>query len=165
MSAPSTDVAATRLALHTGSGDVTIRNVDAASLSADTGSGDVQATGLASAATVVQTGSGDVHVAYAWAPRTLREETGKGDLTVRNQNGEVNTTGVGDRVGRPDRPRAKGRRGLLRGRQDRLGRLPQPGALDRRSTAGREPVPVHQRADRVRRPDHRVRRLNPPGAG
>lgn len=66
----------------TGSGSVTLTDVEADRLRARTGSGDVRAVGAAAADVVLDTGSGTIDVALTRPPRSVEVETGSGDLTL-----------------------------------------------------------------------------------
>lgn len=76
-------IQATSLNLHSGSGDIDIKNADVANVTGDTGSGDVNGTGLVSTSTVLKTGSGDVDLRFREDPTTLQARTGSGDVTIR----------------------------------------------------------------------------------
>ena len=73
----------TILRLATGSGNVTLTDGKAATLDVETGSGDIDATGSSGDELSFETGSGNVDVALTMAFRSLRIETGSGDVTLR----------------------------------------------------------------------------------
>jgi hypothetical protein len=76
-------VQGTRLRMETGSGNVTLTDGDAAELHVETGSGDVRASGAKGDELSFETGSGNVNVALVAAFRSLRIETGSGDVTLK----------------------------------------------------------------------------------
>ena len=92
-----------RLALQTGSGDVTVRRTSPRRPDGRApGPATSTAAGLVSAATVVDTGSGDVDLSFGQDPTTVQASTGSGDLTVARAAGRratttsTGTTGSGD---------------------------------------------------------------------
>jgi hypothetical protein len=88
-------LAATKLTVDTGSGDVDLDGVDG-QLSVDTGSGEIELSQVRGAV-LADTGSGDVKIDGIEAP-SLRVDTGSGDIWVANGSaGEVLAdTGSGD---------------------------------------------------------------------
>ncbi|HLQ69155.1 MAG TPA: DUF4097 family beta strand repeat-containing protein [Gemmatimonadales bacterium] len=72
-----------RLRLNTGSGGVTLRDGKASDLMVETGSGDIEATNTSGDQVSFETGSGNVDVALVATFRSLRIETGSGDVTLR----------------------------------------------------------------------------------
>jgi hypothetical protein len=73
----------TRLRLETGSGNVTLTDAKAADLHVETGSGDINATNAAGDELSFETGSGDVDVALVTTFRSVRIETGSGNVTLK----------------------------------------------------------------------------------
>src|SRR5437867_8132329 len=73
----------TRLHLNTGSGGVTLRDGKASDLKVETGSGDIEATNTSGDQVSFETGSGNVDVALVTTFRSLRIETGSGDVTLK----------------------------------------------------------------------------------
>src|SRR2546429_114544 len=73
----------TRLHLNTGSGGVTLRDGKASDLKVETGSGDIEATNTSGDEVSFETGSGNVDVALVTTFRSLRIETGSGDVTLK----------------------------------------------------------------------------------
>lgn len=76
-------VQGTSLRLETGSGNVTLTDGKAGTLHVETGSGDIDATGSSGDEVSFETGSGNVDVALVTTFRSLRVETGSGDVTLR----------------------------------------------------------------------------------
>ena len=76
-------VQGTSLRLETGSGNVTITDGKAGTLHVETGSGDIEATGSSGDDVSFETGSGNVDVSLVATFRSLRIETGSGDVTLR----------------------------------------------------------------------------------
>jgi lia operon protein LiaG len=76
-------VRGTRLRMETGSGNVTLTDAKASELRIETGSGDVRATGAEGDDLSFETGSGNVDVALAATFRSLRINTGSGDVTLK----------------------------------------------------------------------------------
>ena len=76
-------VQGTSLRLGTGSGNVTITDGKAGTLHVETGSGDIEATGSSGDDVSFETGSGNVDVSLVSTFRSLRVETGSGDVTLR----------------------------------------------------------------------------------
>jgi lia operon protein LiaG len=76
-------VQGTSLRLETGSGNVTITDGKASTLHVETGSGSIEATGSSGDDVSFETGSGDVDVSLVSTFRSLRVETGSGDVTLR----------------------------------------------------------------------------------
>jgi len=73
----------TRLRLSTGSGSVTLRDGKSGDLTVETGSGDIEATNTSGDQVSFSTGSGNVDVALVTTFRSLRIETGSGDVTLK----------------------------------------------------------------------------------
>ena len=73
----------TRLHLETGSGNVTVTNGKAGDVHIETGSGDIDATGTSGDELSFGTGSGNVDVALINTFRSVRIETGSGDVTLK----------------------------------------------------------------------------------
>ena len=73
----------TRLRLNTGSGSITLRDGKASDLTVETGSGDIEATNTSGDQVSFETGSGNVDVALVATFRSLRIETGSGDVTLK----------------------------------------------------------------------------------
>ena len=88
------------LKLETGSGNVTLTDGKAPSVHVETGSGDIDATSSSGDELSFETGSGHVNVALVTTFRTVRIETGSGDVTLKvppTLGAEVNLdTGSGD---------------------------------------------------------------------
>jgi DUF4097 and DUF4098 domain-containing protein YvlB len=72
-----------RLFLETGSGNVTLTDGKASTVHVETGSGDVEATSTAGDELSFETGSGNVNVALVSTFRSVRIETGSGDVTLK----------------------------------------------------------------------------------
>jgi len=93
-------VRGTRLRLETGSGNVTVTDAKAADFHVETGSGDVDATSAEGDNLSFETGSGNVDVALVATFRSVRIETGSGDVTLKvppTAGAEVDLdTGSGD---------------------------------------------------------------------
>ena len=91
----------------TGSGEVEVREVTGA-VTAETGSGDIHASGIAGDVDA-ETGSGQLDVRLA-APASVRAETGSGDVTIIVPDGAYRVTASSDsgdrRVTVPDQPGA-----------------------------------------------------------
>lgn len=71
------------VAAETGSGDIRLVDVAGSEVSADTGSGEVQGTGVAADTVRTETGSGDVRMVLARPPRDLFVDTGSGEVDLR----------------------------------------------------------------------------------
>jgi len=71
------------LKLETGSGSVTLTDGKASTVHVETGSGDIEATSTSGDELSFETGSGSVDVALVTTFRSLRIETGSGDVTVK----------------------------------------------------------------------------------
>jgi hypothetical protein len=88
------------LSLETGSGNITLTDGKAATLHVETGSGDIDASGSSGDELSFETGSGNVDVALTAAFRSLKIETGSGDVTLKvppTAGAEVDLdTGSGD---------------------------------------------------------------------
>jgi len=89
-----------RLYLETGSGRVTLTDGKAATIDVHTGSGDIEATSTSGDDLSFETGSGSVNVALNATFRSVRIETGSGDVTLKvppTAGAEVDLdTGSGD---------------------------------------------------------------------
>jgi lia operon protein LiaG len=72
-----------RLYLETGSGSVTLTDGKAATIDVHTGSGDIEATSTSGDDLSFETGSGSVNVALNATFRSVRIETGSGDVTLK----------------------------------------------------------------------------------
>jgi lia operon protein LiaG len=71
------------LRLDTGSGNVTLTDGKAATLHVETGSGEIEATATSGDELSFETGSGNVEVALVTTFRSVRIETGSGDVTLK----------------------------------------------------------------------------------
>src|SRR6266511_3340758 len=76
-------VDAASLRLETGSGNVTLTDAKAPSLHVETGSGDIEASASSGDDLSFETGSGNVDVALITTFRSVRIETGSGDVTLK----------------------------------------------------------------------------------
>ena len=72
-----------QLRLETGSGNVTVRDGKAATVHVETGSGDIDAMTTSGDELSFETGSGNVDVALVTTFRSVRIETGSGDVTLK----------------------------------------------------------------------------------
>ncbi|HLZ44428.1 MAG TPA: DUF4097 family beta strand repeat-containing protein [Gemmatimonadales bacterium] len=72
-----------RLTLNTGSGNVTVTDAKAPNVHVETGSGDIEATSTSGDDLSFETGSGNVNVALAATFRSVRINTGSGDVTLK----------------------------------------------------------------------------------
>lgn len=72
-----------RLTLNTGSGNVTVTDAKAPNVHVETGSGDVEATSTSGDDLSFETGSGNVNVALVTTFRSVRINTGSGDVTLK----------------------------------------------------------------------------------
>lgn len=72
-----------RLVLNTGSGNVTVTDAKAADVHIETGSGDLEATSTSGDDLSFETGSGNVNVALTTTFRSVRINTGSGDVTLK----------------------------------------------------------------------------------
>ncbi len=70
------------LRVHTGSGDIELRDVSAPSIELEVGSGDIDARRLTSPLVTAVTGSGDVELGLARPARSLRVDAGSGDVDL-----------------------------------------------------------------------------------
>jgi DUF4097 and DUF4098 domain-containing protein YvlB len=71
------------LKLETGSGNVTLTDGKAPTLHVETGSGDIEATASSGDELSFETGSGNVNIALVATFRSVRIETGSGDVTLK----------------------------------------------------------------------------------
>ena len=71
------------LHLETGSGNVTLTDGKAANVHVETGSGDIEATSTSGDELSFETGSGNVNVGLVATFRSVRIETGSGDVTLK----------------------------------------------------------------------------------
>lgn len=71
------------LRLGTGSGNITLTDGKAPNVHVETGSGDIEATSSSGDDLSFETGSGNVHVALITTFRSVRIETGSGDVTLK----------------------------------------------------------------------------------
>jgi DUF4097 and DUF4098 domain-containing protein YvlB len=72
-----------RLTLNTGSGNVTVTDAKAPNVHVETGSGDIEATSTSGDDLSFETGSGNVNVALVATFRSVRINTGSGDVTLK----------------------------------------------------------------------------------
>lgn len=72
-----------RLTLNTGSGNVTVTDAKAPNVHVETGSGDVEATATSGDDLSFETGSGNVNVSLVTTFRSVRINTGSGDVTLK----------------------------------------------------------------------------------
>lgn len=72
-----------RLTLNTGSGNVTVTDAKAPNVHVETGSGDVEATSTSGDDLSFETGSGNVNVSLVTTFRSVRINTGSGDVTLK----------------------------------------------------------------------------------
>jgi hypothetical protein len=86
--------ASVELDIETGSGDVTVRDVEGR-LGVRTGAGNIEASGLRGDA-ALRTGSGSLTASWNSVPRSVDARTGSGDLTVTVPPGQYDVRG-GDR--------------------------------------------------------------------
>lgn len=118
----------TRLQMETGSGNITVTDAKATEFHVETGSGDVDATGAEGDDLSFETGSGNVDVALTSAFRSLRIETGSGDVTLKvpptvgaevdlgTGSGDIDLGGLTLQVRRIERDHVTGTLGDGRGR-------------------------------------------------